>query len=124
MVEILPNSICQRSSKRFIWAKGTKWIPLFCANCGADGGLVMETDWEQVKNWAFYLCDPCAEKWAPLANVGIVPDELFWKAVHEEQLALYGRELTPVELTEALKDDCHPITLLAKKRHDFQHVSL
>jgi len=119
---VLPNSIAVRSQKTVVWPNGMKWIPLFCANCGKDGGLVLENEWDRVKNWAFYLCDPCAERWSPLVDMALAPDEVFWKKVREAQLEAYGRELTNAELVEALKDDNHILTKLAKDRYDYRKV--
>lgn len=121
--EVLPNCIATRSAKVVQWANGMRWIPIFCANCGKSGGMVLETDWERVKNFAFYLCDPCGEKWSPLADYAIAPDEAFWMKVREAQIEDYGRELTGVELVEILKDDTHRITRLCKDRQDFQITS-
>lgn len=118
MPEILPNSIAQRSERVIIWANGMKWLPVFCANCGKDGGMVLETDWDRVKNFAFYLCDRCAEKWAPMANTGLVPDEVFWKKVRDAQIENFGRELTEEEIIEALNNDEHILTKLCKDRYD------
>jgi len=78
----------------------------------------METDWERVKNFAFYLCDACADKWSPLADAAITPDEVFWRKVHDAQMETFGRELTEAELVEALKDDTHILTKLCKDRYD------
>lgn len=114
---VLPNSIAQRSTKHVIWANGMKWLPTFCANCGKEGGLVLETDLDRIKNFAFYLCVPCAEKWSPLADTAIAPDEIFWQKVHEAQMENFGRELTTEELVEALKDDNHILTKLTKDRY-------
>lgn len=80
--------------------------------------MVLETDMERVKNFAFYLCEPCAEKWSPLADYAIAPDELFWQKVRDAQLENFGRELTESEMAEALKDDTHILTKLAKDRYD------
>jgi hypothetical protein len=41
---------------------------VYCANCGADGGLITE-DWAKE---VFYICDRCAEK-MPLP-VATIPD--------------------------------------------------
>jgi hypothetical protein len=121
--EILPNCIAQRSEKTVVWANGMKWIPIFCANCGCDGGQVLETDWERVNNWAFYLCEACAEKWSPLVDHALAPDELFWKKVREAQIEAFGRELTDIEIIEALKDDSHVLSTLAKDRHQFKKLA-
>ncbi|HWW84183.1 MAG TPA: hypothetical protein VNZ26_11300 [Vicinamibacterales bacterium] len=121
--DILPNCIAARSERTIVWANGMKWIPIFCANCGTDGGQVLETDWERAKNFAFYLCDPCAEKWSPLAGMALSPDEAFWQKIREAQIENFGRELSNVELVEALKDDEHVLTKLCKDRHDFKKLT-
>lgn len=94
---------------------GLNWVPIFCANCGADRGLVPE----EHCNFAFALCDPCAEKWSPLADTYLVPDEVFWAKVKDEQIETYGRELSAIELVEALKDDANSLTKLCKDRITF-----
>jgi len=116
--DILPNCIATRSEKTIVWGNGMKWIPIYCANCGKDGGMVMEGDWSLVKNFAFYLCDPCGEKWSALVDMAISPDEAFWAKVKQAQLEAFGRELTEIELVEALKDGDHILTKLSRDRHD------
>jgi hypothetical protein len=116
-VDILPNCIAMRNEKSVVWSNGVKLLPTFCANCGVAGGLVMQVDWDRVRNFAFYLCDPCALKWAPLTNYALVPDEVFWTKVHAAQMESFGRELTEEELIEALKDDNHILTKLCKDRY-------
>ena len=113
---ILPNCIAARSSKTVVWPNGMKWIPIYCANCGKDGGQVLESDYDRVKNFAFYLCEPCAEKWSPMANTLVEPDLVFWRKVQQAQLEHYGRELTQEELITALKDESSIISKLAKER--------
>jgi hypothetical protein len=88
------------------------WVPIFCANCGADGGMVPEEN----MSFAFYLCAPCAEKWAPLTDTYMEPDAVFWQKVKDAQLEKYGRELSPHELVEVLKDDSNLISKLCKDR--------
>jgi hypothetical protein len=121
--DILPNCIAKRSTKTVIWPNGQKWLPLFCANCGTDGPMVLETDYERVNNWAFYLCEPCAEKWSPMVDLCLEPDQVFWKKAHDAQIEKYGRLLEPSELVEVLKDDTNTITRLCKDRNDFKKVS-
>ena len=123
-LDILPNCIALRNEKSVIWANGMKWLPVFCANCGKDGGQVLETDWSRVKNFAFYLCDPCAEKWSPLADMALAPDEAFWRRVHAVQMEEFGRDLTEAELIEALKNDDHILTKLCKDRHDVSILTI
>lgn len=88
------------------------WVPIFCANCGADGGMVPEDN----MSFAFYLCNSCAEKWVPLTNTYMEPDAVFWQKVREAQLEKYGRELAPSELVDVLKDDSSVISKLCKDR--------
>jgi hypothetical protein len=121
--EILPNCIAQRSERSIVWANGMKWLPTFCANCGNEGGMVLETDWNRVKNFAFYLCEPCAQKWSPMADVAIAPDQAFWNKIHEAQLEQFGRDLTEAEIIEALKDDEHILSKLCKDRYDLASIT-
>jgi len=120
---LLPNSIAQRNEKTVVWANGMKWLPIFCANCGVQHGQVLETDWERVKNFAFCLCDACAQKWSPLVDTMMAPDEAFWRKFHAVQMDEFGRELTEAELVEALKDDNHVIAKLCKDRHDLATIT-
>jgi hypothetical protein len=86
------------------------WVPIFCANCGAPGGWVPE----ESTTFAFYLCNPCAEKWSPLAGTMAMPDEVFWQKVKDAQIEKYGRELTAAELEAALGEKNSILAKLAK----------
>lgn len=114
--DILPDSRLRETKGRVRHVSdllgGQWWIPIFCANCGADGGFIPE----ESKSFAFYLCESCGEKWEPLAGTMKVPTEVFWETVKQEQLEKYGRELTGLEVAEALKDEHHVLSLLAKDR--------
>lgn len=92
------------------------YVQIFCANCGADGGYVPVDSCD----FAFYLCDAqqnnCAAKWQPLANTCLIPDEVFWRKVKLAQFEHFGRELTAAEIIEALKDENHILSKLAKER--------
>lgn len=109
---ILPNSIPKVTRGR-IFRAGLAWIPIFCANCGAPGGHVVEGSYD----FAFWLCVPCAEKWEPLAGTYMIPDEVFWAKVKAAQLEAFGRELTVPEIIEALKDEHHVLSKLARERN-------
>lgn len=115
---LLPDSRpkVQRSVTRH---KDINWTPIYCANCGKDGGFVPEENC----NFAFYLCDPCAEKWSPLVDTYMVPDEVFWNKVKEEQLTKYGRVLQPDELQKILKED-NSLSKLCSDRKDFNTVKM
>jgi hypothetical protein len=47
------------------------WNRVFCANCGADGGLIT-AEWSP---HVFYVCDDCV-KHAPIEGVREVPEAL------------------------------------------------
>lgn len=69
------------------------WLPVFCANCGTDGGLVPEG----ATTFCFYLCNACAATYGQIANTYMMPDEVFFQQVAEAQLETVGRYLTPQE---------------------------
>ena len=117
MTHVLPNSLTREIKNTVQWSNGQELLQLFCANCGRPGGLVFRTDYDAVKNFAFYLCDPCAFKWAPLTDTGIVPDEAFWAKVKECLAEDFDHELTPLEIAEALKDEQNPLSKLCRDRY-------
>ncbi len=116
MVDLLPN--CLTNTPKIDWSlsgqNGT-WYYLFCANCGADGGRVLDTSLP--KQFAFYLCDSCAEKYGSLTTLYMEPDAVFWEKVRQAQMEKFGRELTEPEIIEALKDGSHILTKLSKERN-------
>ena len=78
VVDILPNSIAQ-IKRGGTWHKGMWWIPLYCANCHIEGGLVPE----ESMNHAFWLCNPCWETYGTIAGTMVTPDEAFWNKLAE-----------------------------------------
>jgi hypothetical protein len=110
--DILPSSLT-KVTKNVISVQGEPWKPIFCANCGKDGGWVPEKNCD----FAFYLCQPCADKHGSIAGTMMVPDEVFWARVKAEQVETYGRELTEAEIAEALKDSDNSLAKLARDRH-------
>ena len=110
MSDLLPDSR-PRETKRAVFRNGSFWIPIFCANCGSDGGLVPEENC----TFAFYLCNSCSETWGSMAGTCAVPDDLFWLKVREAQQEKFGRLLTQPEVTEALKDEHHILSKLARE---------
>lgn len=115
-MDILPDSRLRepKDVKRFQQPNRTisNWVPIFCANCGADGGRVPVENC----NFAFYLCNKCVESWGTVAGTHCMPDDVFWAKVREEQEEKYKRELTPFEIDEALKDEHNVITKLVRER--------
>jgi hypothetical protein len=113
--EILPDSRLKdnRGTVRLPFANRMpmNWVPIFCANCGAPGGWVPE----DTTTFAFYLCNPCAEKWSPLAGTMAVPDEVFWQKVRDAEMEQYGRVLSTPEVIEALNNPESVLSKLAKE---------
>jgi len=109
-MEVLPDSR-PRERHRAVFMQGMFWIPIFCANCGADGGLVPEENC----TFAFYLCTKCCEFWGGLAGTYAVPGEVFWAKVREAQMEKYQRLLSPLEEAEALKDEHHMLSKLIRE---------
>jgi hypothetical protein len=73
---------------------GYSWIKIFCANCGNIYVYIPEDN----KEFAFYLCNDCAEKLPPIEGCYYEPDEEYWKRVHAMQMEKYGRILQPGEI--------------------------
>jgi len=99
--------------KRMMFVGAVAWVPIYCGNCGAEGGRVPVEN----TNFAFWLCANCESEWGVVAGTCCVPDDIFWKKLHEAQIEKYGRDLTAEEAIEALKDESNPITKLSKDRN-------
>ena len=112
--EVLPDCRAQHHTTINRGITGT-WEPIFCANCGKDGGFVPAEN----KQFAFYLCDPCAEKWSPLVDTYMIPDEVFWRKVEQAQLEKYQRILSQEEIALLLTDERSTLSRLAKDRPSF-----
>lgn len=110
--ELLPTSV-PKETRNIVFHNGVPWIPIFCANCGCDGGKIPE----DAKDFAFYLCQPCADKWEPLANMMLVPDEVYWDKVNAAMVEKYGRVLEAHEQIELLKDGESILSKFARDRH-------
>jgi hypothetical protein len=107
---ILPDSRARVVRNR-VNVHGTIYIPIFCANCGADGGGVPE----EHMTYAFYLCTPCCEKWGHIAGTYVEPDAVFHEKVRQAQLEKYGRQLDEAEIMQALEDESGPLAKLARE---------
>lgn len=118
-VELLPDSRLKDARSHtghpkgaFQQAPGWWWTPIFCANCGADGGAVPE---DNIMG-AFYLCPPCFETHGVPAGISVMPDEVFWQLVHNEMMERYGRMLTTPEILTQLADTNSLLSRLARDR--------
>jgi hypothetical protein len=111
MADLLPD--CRSRTPRGV-ALGVAglWEPVFCANCGADGGLVPAEN----MTFLFYLCNTCAETYGQIAGLMLMPDEVFFAKLAEAQLERYGRYLTPMEWAAIGEDPSHPLWTLLKEQ--------
>lgn len=117
---MLPNSIPK--SQRVDWSMsdpGREWLYLYCASCGKDGGRVLRTDVPNLEEFAFNLCDPCAEKYGAIDGAYFVPDEVFFAKVEEATIERLGREFTLPELLKELEDSSSFLFQIAKDRNIF-----
>lgn len=108
--EVLPDSRA-RDPKGLIFSPMGWMVPIFCANCGCEGGLVPQEN----TTFAFWQCTPCSEKYPAIAGTVAIPDEVFWERVKLEQLERYGRTLSAEETVAALAD---PESLESKLARD------
>lgn len=107
---ILPDSRL-RDSRKIVFVNGVPHVPIFCANCGADGGGVPE----EHMTFAFYLCTPCTETYGHIAGTMAVPEEVFWERVKQEQLEKHGRFLTSDEVFRDLDEGTSALAKLARE---------
>lgn len=72
---------------------------------------------EENMTFAFWLCNDCFAKHGELTNTMVMPDEVFWAKVQEEQQESYGRALSTSELVAVVAADASPLaTLLTERR--------
>lgn len=88
------------------------WVPIYCANCGKPNGHVAEENC----NFVCWLCTPCSETYGAQFGEGLIPDEVFWSKVRDEQLEKYGRVLTPAEIQTVADSGCSPLSTLLRER--------
>ena len=86
-------------------------VPVFCANCGVHGGEAPADS-----TFLFYLCTKCAETYGQIAGTMLMPDEVFFEKVKQEQLEAHRRFLTEAELITIVEADASPLATLLKER--------
>jgi hypothetical protein len=82
MNTLLPSSKLKRPVGEKFFRQGN-WEPIFCANCGTDGGYVPK----ETTIHAFWLCNDCWQKHGEIAGAMTVPDEEFWKKLADDKRA-------------------------------------
>jgi hypothetical protein len=110
-MEVLPLSTLSDHTKNVIYDKrGVGWIPVFCANCGCDCGLIV------AHTFAFMQCDPCSEKFPCPEGFYRIPDEVFFAKMHAAIEDHYKRELSVWELLEEAKKGDSIVAKLINER--------
>jgi hypothetical protein len=113
-MDLLPDSRLSGQGptvKRSVWRGNGWWQPIYCANCGKEGGLVPEENMTTV----LWLCDICAETHGAIEGAVCVPDAVFYAKVELEQREKYGRLLTEQELVDVVAADASPLATLIKQ---------
>lgn len=112
MTDILPDSR-SKSGKGGRFMMGGWWVPVFCANCGIEGGWCPEDN----MTFLFYQCRKCDQTYGEIAGTMKMPDEVFFEKVKQEQLSSYGRFLSEEELVAIVQEGASPLaTLLTSGR--------
>lgn len=113
---VLPDSRTKERSKGRVGAKpgpmGLMWVPVYCANCGVPYGYVPEENC----TFACWLCNECSETHGTIAGTMMMPDEVMWQKITEEQLDKYGRILGQEELYKILDENNSPLAKLYKEK--------
>lgn len=108
--DILPDSRAKVTRGRVFDKHGTCWLPVFCANCGKEGGLVTESC-----TFAFWICNPCEKTHGHITGLMRVPDQQFYENMAQEQIAYAGRPMTHQELLAAAANGPSPLATLIRE---------
>lgn len=109
---ILPDSRAKEVRGR-VFRGSQAWVPVFCANCGADGGMCPEEN----MTFLFYICRKCSETYGEIVGTMMMPDEVFFEKIKQEQLASHGRFLTPDEVEAEVQEGASPLAKLLLSGH-------
>lgn len=115
----LPNSLTRDPKVDWTISRpGFEWLYIFCASCGKDGGRVLKTDIPNANEFAFYLCDDCAQKHGKIDGCYMVPDEVFFAKVREAMVERHGRVLNTEEtLIEIDNTDSYLLKLVQDRKN-------
>jgi hypothetical protein len=108
---ILPDSRARNPKGLIFNSPMGTLVPVFCANCGAHGGHCPE----QNMTFLFYQCSECHTKYGQITGTMVMPDEVFFEKMAQEQLAAHGRYLTELELAKVVAEDSSPLATLIKE---------
>lgn len=111
MPNILPDSRLTKPGAGINRGAAGTWQPIFCAQCGCEGGMVPEEN----MTFAFWLCNPCFASHGHITTTYVMPDEVFWARLVDEQREKYGRILTVDELQVIVDANSSPLATLIKE---------
>ncbi len=109
-MDLLPDSRAKNTRGR-VFTNGGTWIPVFCANCGIEGGMCPEEN----MTFLFYQCVPCSERLGAITGTMSMPDEVFFERLKQEQIEAHGRYLSEIELAFVVQEDASPLATLIKE---------
>lgn len=66
---------------------------------------------------AFWLCTPCFAAYGELTTKMQSPNQVLWEKMKQEQMATYGRYLTPAELLAIVAEGVSPLARLITQGH-------
>jgi hypothetical protein len=113
MPDLLPNSLEKFPKEdRSLGLAGT-WFVLFCASCHKEGGRVMDT--YLPAQYAFYLCNECADKYGEVAGCTKTPDDIFFEKVASAMREEYGGILTEKQVLIELDNSHSPLSKLERE---------
>jgi hypothetical protein len=109
-MNVLPDSRCKAATGT-VAISGVNHVPIFCMNCGVQGGLVTERG----VNFVGWMCDSCQEKYPLPPGTYALPDDEHNRKVAEEWAKLGSIE----RVVEELKNDHSTLARLAKDQPRF-----
>lgn len=112
MPDLLPDCRTREQTGARPGPGGVMWVPVYCAHCHSPGGLVPAEN----MNFVFYLCNQCFADCGEITNTMVMPDEVFWEKLKQEQLEQHGRFLSEPEISEVIAADASPLATLIKDR--------
>lgn len=100
-VDVLPDSRARdRKGATYDASWGCWLIPVYCANCGKQWGMVPEHH----MRFAFVLCQGCAETHGDPAHVMKEPDQAFFERMAAEREQAVRRNPALLQMDPALAD--------------------
>lgn len=108
--ETLPDCRAREPKRAIPTAAFGYMVPVTCGSCAKTGPVVPAEN----MTFAFWLCKDC-EKYGEIAGTMMIPDEVFWEKVKQEQIEKYGRLLEPHEIEAVAAADSSPLATLIKR---------